>query len=162
MIENIKNEGRYTETSLVVNMIVNSNKLTEFLFGKEVFNSPGNYNNPISNKRQIHSDYNLLLHGTGIFGIVFYFVLQLSLLIWFYQLRRKLKLISVNDEILTFLNYLFPAVFFMGLVIMISGGINSPLFNSIRYAILGSSIGYMYKLALEHFKIEYAKNQTVS
>jgi hypothetical protein len=160
-IENYKNEGRYTETSLVFNMTVNSNKLTQFLFGKEVFNSPGNYNNPLSNKRQIHSDYNLLLHGTGVFGILFYFILQLHLLLWFYKLRKELKDSGSNDEIITFLNYLFPAVFFMGLVIMISGGINSPLFNSIRYAILGSSIGYMFKLVEDYKKNQNAKNHAI-
>jgi Ca2+/Na+ antiporter len=145
-VQNLENEGRSMEFFWIISDLNEST--SKFLFGHNMFNSSGNYNNPDSKERQIHNDYNALLHGSGIFGLIYFISLQFYLYYLYLKVKRKInnKLFHLKQEnkLLDLFKYLFPAFFFMGFLIMMSGGMYAYLFNSIRYITLGSVLGYMY------------------
>ena len=54
--QNFEEEGRYQETFVVLDEIVYSGNPALLFFGKEVFNSPGNYANGRYGRRMLHND----------------------------------------------------------------------------------------------------------
>jgi hypothetical protein len=147
-VSNLEGEGRIMEFTWILSDLTESN--SKLLFGHNLFNSPGNYKNPLSSERQIHNDYNALLHGSGLVGLVFFLFVQFNILYMYINIKNKLarssKFLHIQTKTRSMLNYIFPAFFVMGLLLMFSGGIYAYLFNIIRYLVLGSTLGYLYKL----------------
>lgn len=147
-VENLETEGRVTEFSYIMTDLNESN--SKLFLGHNLFNSPGNYKNPFTKDRQIHNDYNALLHGSGIIGLAYFLTIQFFIFFTFIKIfkkvKRKLKRYHLNNHLVEHFRYLFPAFFIMGLIIMMSGGLYGYLFNAIRYLTLGSIIGYLFHL----------------
>lgn len=163
-VENLQNEGRILETQWILKE--NSANVFNLLFGKEMFNSAGNYGNPFSKERQIHSDYNAFLHGSGFIGLIIYLLFQGSIFYAYLKVRKRLIASKIKSNLLNLILFIFPTFFAMGFIIMISGGIYSMLFNSIRYVVLGSSLGFLYNLSHKLKKqrarrVSMVKNQEI-
>ena len=151
-------EGRYQETFYVIDEIIYSNKLERLLFGKEIFNSPGNYANGKYGRRMIHSDYNAILHGSGVIGMFLYLFWQIALYLFFIKIKFFAKA-NFNDQgLFDILNVLFVNFLLAGLIIAISGGLNAVLFNSIRVVILGAVLRILYNAAKKY--LENKKKQS--
>ena len=64
----LQEEGRYWETGIVLKELFSSPK--QFLVGKELFNSAEYFIARYGLYRQLHMDFNIILHGSGIIGLV--------------------------------------------------------------------------------------------
>lgn len=143
--DSIENEGRYRETVIIFNNIFSFKDLPYTILGKELFNSPGTYGSEATwGQRQLHSDYNLLLHGSGILGLGWYFAVQGVILFMYKRLKKKIIFIYGYSREFDHINAAFMSVFWLTFFISLSGGINAVIFNSLRYLFLGSVMGLLY------------------
>jgi len=133
-----ENEGRYIETKLVWDEVFSFNSIQHSLFGKEMFNSPGNYGGGIFGERPLHMDYNSLLFGSGILGLLFYFYYNLVILKYFLKLKKHLP---SKNNLINIMNATFISVFLMSFIISISGSFGAVTFNTIRSIYLGAILG---------------------
>jgi len=133
-----ENEGRYIETKLVWGEVFSFNSIQHSFFGKEMFNSSGNYGGGILGERVIHVDYNSLLFGAGIFGLLFFFYYNVIILKYFLRLKKKFP---YKDNTINMMNATFIAVFFMSFIISFSGSFGAVTFNTIRSIYLGAILG---------------------
>lgn len=152
--QNIEEEGRYQETFIVLNETILQSNPFLFFFGKEIFNSPGNYANGKYGKRQIHNDYNVVLHGSGIIGLLLFVCWPIPLFIFYKKIKRISKYEFEDKKLFDYISVTFLIFIIIGYVISISGGINAILFNSVRVAIIGASLRIFY----EHYLI-FKKNK---
>ncbi len=150
-----ENEGRYIETKLVWDEVFGFNSITQSLFGKEMFNSPGNYGAGIMGERMLHMDYNVLLEGAGIFGLLFYFYFNIIILKYFLKLKKNL---SSKDNLVNMMNATFMAMFFMSFIISFSGSFGVVVSNSIRSIYLGAILGIYNNIK----DSKYIKKHTLS
>lgn len=89
-------------------------------------------------ERMLHSDYNVLLHGAGIFGLLFYFYYNVIILKYFLRLKKKFQ---YKDNTINMMNATFIAVFLMSFIISFSGSFGLVIFTSIRSIYLGAILG---------------------
>ncbi len=133
-----ENEGRYIETKLVWNEVFSFNFIPQSLFGKEMFNSPGNYGGGVFGERPLHMDYNSLLFGSGILGLLFYFYYNIAILNYFLKLKKHLP---SKNNLINIMNATFIAIFLMSFIISISGSFGSVVFTTVRSIYLGAILG---------------------
>jgi len=137
-MNSLESEGRYIEAIGIWKNALSFTDPTISLFGREIFNSPGNYGYRFSLRRQIHADYNSLLHGAGFVGLIWYVGLHGYLFLFINKIKKRLK----KQKIFEGRNKILYGVFFsfviMSLLISLSGGITSVLFNGIKYSYLGA------------------------
>lgn len=132
---NIEEEGRYREIPFVLDETIFSSNATRFLFGKELFNSNGNYAGGIFGTRMIHIDYMGILHGSGVLGICLYFMMYISIF-------RKFKRRYINNSTLTrteLISYkgLFYSTLILSLFISLSGQMYEMTFRTMLFFLLG-------------------------
>ncbi len=150
--ENYEEEGRYQETLVVLDEIVFSSNPKLFFFGKEVFNSPGNYANGRYGKRMIHNDYNAVLHGSGIIGLFLFIFWPIPLFLLYRKIRTIAKYEFEDKKLFDFIATTFISFLVIGYVLSISGGINAILFNAVRVAVIGSSLRILYEYYIKFKK----------
>jgi len=69
-----REEERFTEYGILYSdMFVN--KRYSPLFGYELFNSPGNYGDGINQDRSLHSDIPVIVHASGLVGLLLYLLM---------------------------------------------------------------------------------------
>jgi len=151
VVGNLEQEARYKEYLEVNRKIFSFNDISISLFGEEVFNSQGIYgdNAIFGPDRQIHNDFSRILHDTGIIGFIFYFVLQIKILILFISYFKK-SYQYVDSKLLYTLRGVFLSVFILGFIFMFSGGIDGTLFQAYRYVLLGGIVGYFKNKQIEN------------
>jgi hypothetical protein len=140
----LEKEGRYIETFLIWNNIFSFEDIKYSLFGKELFNTAGNYGYTDS-YRVIHADLNIILNGSGLIGLVFYLFYNLKVLKDFYRFRKRVKLQSLNKLIWVISVSLLLASF----ATSFSSGLFSMTYRTAVFSLLGSFCGYLFKQKLE-------------
>ena len=156
----IQNENRYKETFYVIEELSNSDFFS-VLFGNEAFNSSKVMKKYFGRGRMLHVDYNILLHGTGIVGLIFY----LYLFYMFYRISLSIKKGAKRMSDSRYMNLvsenhaLIVGLISLSLVMSISGGIQFVSYRVILLFIFGFYIGEMMKLRDLKFK-EIRQNQT--
>lgn len=153
--QNFEEEGRYQETFVVLNEIVFSGNPALLFFGKEVFNSPGNYANGRYGRRMIHNDYNVILHGSGVVGLILFVIWPLPLFIFYRKIKIYAKFNFEDKKLFDYMSVTFVSFLIMGYIISVSGGVNAILFNAIRMAVLGAVL----RIFFEHSKKHLQTNQ---
>jgi hypothetical protein len=153
--QNFEEEGRYQETFVVLNEIVFSGNPALLFFGKEVFNSPGNYANGRYGRRMIHNDYNVILHGSGVVGLILFVIWPLPLFIFYRKIKIYAKFNFEDKKLFDYMSVTFVSFLIMGYIISFSGGVNAILFNAIRMAVLGAVL----RIFFEHSKKHLQTNQ---
>jgi hypothetical protein len=143
--ENIEEEGRYQETFVVLDEIIFSGETRLIFFGKEVFNSPGNYANGKYGRRMIHNDYNVILHGAGLIGLMLFIFWPVPLFIFYKKIKISAKIYLEDKKLFDYMNVTFISFLIIGYILSISGGVNAILFNSIRMAVLGAILRVFYE-----------------
>lgn len=158
-----KTEGRYLENRIVFMEVFSFKDINYSLFGREMFNSPGNYGEGQWGNRQLHSDYANILNGSGIMGMLFYLYINYFILKLFLREKRRLIHINCYGRNEKFLNSLFLAFFIMYFFIGLSGGLDGTLYTGIRFIYLGAVISLyrsIYSLRLGSIGVtEIRKNQ---
>ena len=143
----IQNENRYKETFYVVEELSNSN-FFQITFGSEAFNSKSVMKKYFGRERQLHVDYNILLHGTGILGLIFYLYLFYIYIRIAWSIKRSTK--AFNDPIYKNLiseNYsLIISLITLSMVMSISGGLQFTSYRVILLFIIGFFLGQMIRL----------------
>ena len=142
----IQNENRYKETFYVAEEMSNST-MFNVLFGNEAFNSKYVMRKYFGRERQLHVDYNILIHGTGIIGLLFY----LYLFYIYYRMSLSIKKSTriLNDtyyrNLISENHALVLSLISLSLVMSISGGIQFTSYRVILLFIIGFFIGEMMK-----------------
>jgi hypothetical protein len=112
-----------------------------FFFGQHLFDSPGNYDGGIHGIRPLHLDTNIVLHGSGIIGLLIFISIYMRLFHKF--LVTKTRLPSAID---TNLAGVFISMFLSHLFLIISGGMVTVTFNMISSLYMGGILG-LYRSA---------------
>jgi hypothetical protein len=130
-VQNLENEKRYSELSLIYNRL--EGDLSEFLFGTgNLFNDRGDYGGVSwSEQRRIHGDIAAFFYGTGLLGTTIYIIYLLAIF------KLFLKSFSKESEY-QFLKYFIPIVF---AITSFTGGVYYFTYCAFMFFIIGYMIG---------------------
>lgn len=145
--EVIESEGRVDEMSLVINSWIEGS-ITHKMFGSELFNDRAFFNS----QRMLHTDYMVILNGSGLLGIVLWFIILIGI---FIKGQQYLKIFD-NDIRFPFLRATFYSIIVSQLFMSISGSIQGIGLRSYILLYLGAIIGTMKGeyIRMMHFNIE--------
>ena len=132
-------EYRYKEAFIVVSETFSD--LKTGLFGKEIFNSSGNYNQGKWGTRPIHIDYDLILHGSGIIGLILYLMIFADI---FFKYVRYASSVP-NDLYMNELKSLFKILLILILLISFNGGMLQLSYRATIFLYLGALLGIFHK-----------------
>ena len=138
----IREAGRLIETFLVINEI-NENSISQALFGADLFSSHTYFKNKrdyfsiLGRGRQLHVDYNIILHGAGIIGILLYILIYLNL---FIECIKKKK---SNTYLYREMKAVYWSIFTVTLIMSLSGSISSIGFRSVAFLYMGTILGIL-------------------
>jgi len=114
--------------------------LHEILFGKEIYNSDFiNFGRDLYHGRQLHIDYDVLVIGSGLTGLLLYLGIIFSIYKTVIRYGRYLK----EDVIYKILKPVVIAFIFASLIISYGGGIETIGFRSIFFLICGGILGIL-------------------
>lgn len=149
----LQNESRYKETFYVFDEMKESNIL-QIVFGKEAFNSGVIMEKYFGRERQLHVDYNLLLSGTGFFGLFLYLYLFWKIYVKSKKYRKKTNA-SFNKKTRFLGNEYYALIvstIVLSMVMSFSGGLQFISYRVMLFLVLGYFLGQIKLLALK--KIE--------
>jgi hypothetical protein len=137
-VDSYETEDRFLETEIVFASVFSFEDPITSFFGKEIYNSVGHWGE--GRLRGIHVDYNALLHGTGIIGLVLYLAIFYQMWI-VYRNARKRK----GFESFKILNSAFVVILFVQFLISISGQFYVLTFRTIGFLYLGALLSLINK-----------------
>jgi O-antigen ligase len=149
-LDNLEQEGRYAETFIVLDEVFSFDDLTHSFLGKEMFNSPTNYGDGIFGRRQLHSDYNVILHGSGIFGLILFLYTYYIIIRHFLRLKKRLRSLAIYNKYMRYLDPIFISFILVSLWLSFAGGISGVVYNALKNAVLGGIIGYYTNICLRN------------
>ena len=129
----IESETRYEESIAVWRERIETSRPGLFIFGDHLFNSAGHYDNGIHGDRPLHLDLTVMLHGSGLLGLLLYLVFYFEL---FFRYLRTSTGIRSPEIHAAFLGYFASLVF-----LLFSGGMTSVTFNMMAALYIGSILG---------------------
>lgn len=139
----ITEESRFGETIAVYEEIMYGD-IEHILFGSDLYNS-GEYfaNHPsyyfiFGGGRQLHVDYNIILHGAGIIGFFFYLIVHLKILLKIYKTKA-----DTSNRLSKEFKAILYSLFFILVFIPLSGSISGVGFRSTLFLLLGSMISIL-------------------
>lgn len=135
-----KSEGRYFETLAVWDEILSFSSFSKSFFGLEAFNSPGLYAGGRFGGRQIHVDYNLIVHTTGLLGLFFYLYMYYSIFRNYKYYIRKPSFINIDLKVY---HSVFLLLYFGSLITSLAGQMYNISFRSLIFLLLGAITGYL-------------------
>ncbi len=139
----MEKEGRVKELLYIYEEIVEYGDLRKMLFGKETFNIVGTYANGKFGNRQIHEDYGMLLHSTGIIGLAWYLGIQIFLL--FLPYKRRYHVLFSHHQENRLLLATYTSLIIIHFVSMTSGVIRMSFSEMIYYMTLGLILRFFYE-----------------
>jgi len=141
-VDVFEKERRYMEILVVADEIINSANTLTFLFGKEIFNTIGNYAGGTFGPRALHTDIAQVLNGTGITGFFLFLYIYFFIFNKFKKLRKKADTFTPrNDFFYSSLKPLFISLFIASLAISFSEGILAVTYRSVLFIYLGAIMG---------------------
>jgi hypothetical protein len=136
----IVESGRLIETFLVINEI-NEHSISQALFGADLFSSHTYFKNNrnyfliLGRGRQLHVDYNIILHGAGIIGMFLYILIYLNL--FMEGIKKKKRNTYLHRE----MKAVFWSIYTVTLIMSLSGSISSIGFRSVAFLYMGTILG---------------------
>lgn len=152
-LDSVEQEARYRETFIIWDEIFSFRNPIESIFGKQLYNSPGNYANGTFGERQIHIDYNVILHGAGIVGMLLYLIMFIPIFKHLGYVSKKAK----RDAYYYNLKAIFISFFILTFVMSVSGQMYGITFRSICFIYMGGILGYFRKVSLTTMDKEIVK-----
>jgi len=153
----LQNEGRFKEIFYIVEEFQQSSPI-KVLFGTEPFNSDVVMVKYFGRKRRLHVDYNILIHGTGIIGLMIYFLLYYN--IFRTAMRHKKRFSSFKYSIYGLYlkeNYaLVTSALVLSLIMGFSGGLQFISYRIMLFLTIGYYLG-----DLIHFKSKLVEKSTI-
>lgn len=135
-----KKEGRFLELLSVMNLFYKSNNGLYYLFGKDAYNTAGNYGF-YDKERPIHSDYTYVFFCAGFVGLFLYISIFTNVFLKLKRLRKK-----INTKIFNGLYKIYFTLFVLILIIGVSGNIWAITYKSFTFSLLGSFLGLFFSL----------------
>ena len=83
----LQSETRFEETIAVWKERIQNPDPIIIFFGQQLFNSAGNYDQGIHGTRPLHLDINVMLHGSGLIGLILFILFYTELVITFFRYR---------------------------------------------------------------------------
>ena len=138
----IQNEGRYKEIFYIFQEFESSSPLKVF-FGTEPFNSDVVMVKYFGRKRRLHVDYNILLHGTGVFGLLLYLSLYYNLFKININEKNKFRRLKGKKQTFSFTeNFaLVMSILILSLVMGLSGGLQFMSYRIMMFLATGYYLG---------------------
>jgi hypothetical protein len=130
-MEQLEEDARRIETMEVLQAFKQGN-ISHKLIGSQLFNSQAFFNT----ERPLHIDYNVILNGSGIIGLIIYVLMYVFLILD----NRKGFRFNKKDFFYRNLNAVFWALIAASLIISISGSIHAFTFRSMLFFYLGALI----------------------
>lgn len=144
--EGLREEARYRESFFVWGDVFGFESYSKSFFGKEAFASKGNYAEGRFGKRMLHVDYNLILSTCGIFGLVLYLNIYLSI----YKLFKKL-IPFAPKEYGRLLKSVFFSLLLTSLFTSLAGQMYQPTFRIIIFLYIGAILGVLNSFRKNHY-----------
>jgi len=132
--ETIEEESRFREMQVVTEKVLSFTDLNYSFFGEEYLNSFGTYSTPefmFPDTRILHTDYAVVLHGTGIIGLLFYLIFLILILFKAYFFIKKF---GYRNELSILILMLLTTL----IIVTISGSILNVTFRTMFFIILGA------------------------
>ena len=125
-------ESRYLETNLVINKWIDGS-ITHKIFGSEMFNDRYFFNT----NRMLHTDYMVVINGSGLFGVILFFLVYISIIFEKEKYWRKVK----HYTKFKLYNPIFYSIIASQLLMSISGTIHHIELRSFIFLYLGAIVG---------------------
>lgn len=119
-----------------------------YLFGMEVFNTQGKFFYRTDEllgddeERVLHSDFAFILYGTGIVGIILYFLIFLFILMRFIKTIRRIPSKKARSDLIA-LKWIFLTIYILIIVSTFSDGILTFSNRIFPFVFLGITLGQM-------------------
>ena len=141
----ISDESRYKEFAIVFSEAHNSESISTILFGKELFNSPGNYAGGLYKHRMLHTDFTRIFHGSGYIGLLIYLTIFLVIFSDFKKALRRKFLINSNNNLISLKETkgLFMSFLLLVLLISFSGQMYEITFRTMLFWVIGSVLSFV-------------------
>jgi len=136
--ETLDAEARYNEVFMVTTAI-EQGSWKHRLIGSELFNDREFFNT----RRMLHTDYMILLNGSGVFGFFGWFIFLGLLLMYKVSLYKRIE----KNDFIQILNAVFWMLIAAQLLISISGTVYSITLRSYLFLLLGAILCVMKKEA---------------
>lgn len=140
----IEKETRYDETNQVLNAWKTGPLLFK-LFGSEPFNDRYYYRTI----RMLHTDYMVILSGTGAVGIFLWFYIYYAI---FREKRKYAHLINSN-RLLIEINAIFTALIFVQLFMSVSSTVYAISLRGFIFLFWGASLALMRSVYIDQIKV---------
>jgi hypothetical protein len=140
-VENLQEETRLAETIAVYEERILNPDVRIFLFGDHLFSSAGNYAGGIHGPRPLHLDVNIIMHGSGVVGLIIFLLIYVRLYSKYNAIKTRVPLPNEKNMIGAFM-----AMFLSHMFLLISGGMITMTFNLISALYMGGIMG-LYRSA---------------
>lgn len=135
----LENEYRYKETMIIYKEVFSSAK--SILIGKEIFNSSGNYYKGRWGDRPIHIDFNLILHGAGMIGLILYCLIFYDIILKYFRYQNAVP----EEDYFHELKNMFKILVMLCLIVSLNGGITQISYRAVLFLYMGSFLGIFNK-----------------
>jgi O-antigen ligase len=132
--EVLESEGRYLEIESVTSAIENGSWKHK-LIGSEVFNDREFFDT----RRMLHTDYMILLNGTGIIGFTLWLLMYLIII---KEKKRKYRQLK-KTEFIKILNAVFWMLIASQFLLSISGSVYDITLRSFLFVMIGAVLGVL-------------------
>jgi hypothetical protein len=129
----ITEEYRYLEYAIIFREVTSNAKM--FLVGRDFLNSQGNYNQGRWGTRVLHSDFTLILDGSGFTGLFLYLLLIIDLARRYKNISR-MEVPNLDSE--KTLLFILILTFF---IVSFQGGISTPGYRTLLMLYIGALFG---------------------
>lgn len=131
-------EGRYLELGFVLKTFYESDSVLNYLFGKEAFNTTGNYGF-YDSERPIHSDYTYIFFSSGLIGSVLYLLIFRGLFHKVFIMRSILYKCGLKA------NYqMYMTILVLIVLLGVSGNIWAVTYKTSIFSLLGAFLGVFF------------------
>lgn len=145
--QNLQEETRLEESIAVYEERIKNPNPAIFFFGDHLFDSSGNYDGGIHGIRPLHLDTNIVLHGSGMVGLLLFIFIYIRLFHKFVVTKTRLSIPNEHN-----LAGVFFSMFLSHLFLIISGGMVTITFNMISSLYMGGILG-LYRSAHKEAKL---------
>jgi len=141
--ESYERETRFIEVAIVWNERIRTSDLDLQLFGDELFNSPWNYGGGLYRERPLHLDLTVMLHGSGIVGLLLFLLFHVDIFRRYLRLHWLTRKIQFADR--RHLSGVFLGLFLTILILFVSGSFQAFSFRLILFLYLGVILGVYHQ-----------------
>lgn len=148
--DKIEKEARYSEINLVFNTWKDETLIFK-LFGSEPFNDRLYY----KTNRMLHTDYMIMLNGSGVIGALFWFFILYSI----FREKSKYAVFIRSKKLLIEINAIFTALLFAQLFMSISSTVYAISLRALIFLFWGASLSLIRSMYIQERNISTSNYQ---